>query len=106
MTGFSPDQSVESVFAEASQFSRLASKRLHRALGFGRGKGVAGGAKILLRAGVASLLNATHPEVEFPRSQAKVIAKVNEALASGDRDTMLDLAAKLEADNTLGCPLN
>jgi len=37
---------------------------------------------------------------------ADVIADVNAALASGDRQTMLDLAGELDADNNLGCPLN
>jgi hypothetical protein len=31
---------------------------------------------------------------------------VNAALASGDRERMLGLAAALDADNNLGCPLN
>lgn len=104
--GYSPTQSVESVFAEAAEFPRLARKRLRRALGLGGGKGRAGGAKMLLREAVASLLNAAHPDVAFPRSERAVLAAVSDALASGDRQTMVDLAAELAADNSWGCPLN
>jgi hypothetical protein len=39
-------------------------------------------------------------------TRAQVIASVDAALASGDRDTMLILASALDADNNLGCPLN
>jgi hypothetical protein len=35
-----------------------------------------------------------------------VIADVNAALATGNRDVMLSLAASLDADNNLGCPLH
>jgi hypothetical protein len=34
------------------------------------------------------------------------VASADVALASGNRDMMLVLAAALDADNNLGCPLN
>jgi len=105
-TSYTPDQSVESVFAAASAFGS-GSKRLLRALGFNqRGSGAAGGAKILLRAAVASVLNASHPEVGFPTRERDLIRAVNEALESGDRDGMIALADELAANNSLGCPLD
>jgi selenocysteine lyase/cysteine desulfurase len=61
---------------------------------------------ILLRAAVASLLNASHPDVSFGASAATVIGAVNAALASGDRATMLSLASDLDARNNAGCPLS
>jgi len=76
------------------------------ALSFGGGSGVAGGARNLLRAAVAALLNSTSPNVDYTMTTAEVINAVNAALASGDRDTMLKLAGELDADNNLGCPLN
>ncbi|HET8797233.1 MAG TPA: hypothetical protein VFO89_06090, partial [Thermoanaerobaculia bacterium] len=76
------------------------------ALGFGGGPGVSGAAEILLRAGVAALLNAAHPSVAYPQTPSTVLTTVNAALASGNRDTMLALAAQLDADNNRGCPLN
>jgi hypothetical protein len=35
-----------------------------------------------------------------------VISRVNAALASGNRATMVALAAQLESFNSAGCPLN
>jgi hypothetical protein len=58
-----------------------------------------------MRAAVASLLNAAHPDVEFTLTVAQVIGQTNAALASGDRDTMLILAAGFDFDNNLGAPL-
>ncbi len=105
-TGYTTDQTVGSVFADASGFPDLASASLIGALDFGGGNGAEGGARILLRAAVAALLNAAHPDVVYPTSAADVISMVNAALASGDRDTMLALATSLDNDNNLGCPLN
>jgi hypothetical protein len=79
---------------------------LRQALSFKDGPGTAGVARILLRAAVAALLDSAHPDIDYPRSTADVIADVNAALASLDPSTMLDLAAELDADNNLGCPLN
>lgn len=105
-TGYSPVQSVQSVFAQSAAFPGIGSASLLEALNFGGGPGAVGGAKILLRAAVASLLNSASPDVEFPRSAADIIADVDAALASGNRSTMLSLASQLDADNNVGCPLN
>ncbi len=104
-TGYSPAQSVSSVFAAAGAYTQ-GSASLLDALSFGGGPGVEGGVKILLRAAVAGLLNASHPGVDYTTSAAALIADVDAALASGDRDTMLALASSIDADNNLGCPLN
>ena len=104
--GYSPSQTILSVFSESWRHPALAGSTLHEALGFGGGAGVEGAAEILLRAAVAALLNGAHPGVDYPRYASDVIANVNTALASGNRDTMLSLAAALDADNNLGCPLN
>lgn len=104
-TGYSPGQSVVSVFADAGAYPQGAASLLE-ALQFGGGPRVEGGVKILLRAAVASLLNASHPGVDFARSAADVIADVNAALATGNRHTMLALATALDNDNNDGCGLN
>ena len=105
-TGYSPSQKVNTVFANAMTFyPTLGNATLLDALGFAGGPGGEGAAEILLRAGVAALLNASHPGVAYPRTPASVIADVNNALLQ-TRDAMLTLAAQLDADNNLGCPLN
>jgi len=103
-TGWDADDPVTDAFSEAGAYTAGALS-LHGALVGGGGSGVEGGARILLRAAVAALLNASHPDVAYPRSEADVISDVNAALASGDRDTMLALATALDLDNNLGCSL-
>ncbi len=105
-TGYAPSQKVGSVFSGASAFPSLASKTLLQALQGGGGPGLDGAAKILLRAAVAALLNAAHSGVDYPRTTAEILADVNAALSSGNRNTMLNLATALDNDNNLGCPLN
>ena len=108
-TGFSPDQTVVSVFSEAAAYPDLngdtVEDTLLDALNFGGGDGVEGGARILLQAAVAALLNAAHPDVNYPMPEGDVIAKVDAALASGDPDTMLDLEEILNEYNNFGGPL-
>ena len=106
LTGYSPSQSVDSIFAQADSYPGLGSATLIEALDFGGGPGVVGAAEILVRAGVAALLNAASPEVAYPMTVAQVIAQVDTALANGDRDTMLLLAAELDGYNNLGCPIS
>lgn len=105
-TGYSPSQTTGSVFSGASAFPSLASQTLLQSLQGGGGPGTLGAAKILLRAAVAALLNAAHSDVDYPRTTAEILADVNAALTSNNRDTMLELAGGLDSDNNLGCPLN
>ena len=105
-TGYSPSQTVSSVFIQVVLYPSLSTARLLDSLSFGGGPDLSGAAEILLRAATAALLNASHPNVSYPRPPSTVIADVNGALASQNRDVMLALAAALDADNNLGCPLN
>lgn len=104
-SGYSPGQTAGSVFSLGG-FPSLASQTLLQTLQGGGGSGTTGAAKILLRAAVAALLNAAHAGVEYPRTTTAIIADVNAALASNNRNTMLALATALDDDNNLGCPLN
>jgi hypothetical protein len=98
-----PGQNLDPVFAVPPTL--VDNVTLLQALSFPGGPGARGGAQILLRAAVAALLNAASPAVEFPLSQSDVIAQVNAALASGNRQTMLSLASQLDKLNNLGCPM-
>lgn len=107
-TGYSPDQTVGSVFTipgSPPHLAALGNDSLMTALGYPGGTNLVGSAQILLRAAVASLLNAAHPDVDFTRTAASVIADVNAALATKDRTIILALATELDADNNLGCDL-
>lgn len=103
--GYGPYQVVGTVFSASNPYG-LDTLTLLDALKFKGGPGEDGGARILLRAAVAALLNASNSGVEYPRTTAEIIADVNAALASGNRNTMLALKDGLDADNNLGCPLN
>ena len=106
-TGYSPSQTVASVFSLPNGvISQLGSNTLLQALAYQGGSDLKGAAQILLRAAVSAVLNAAHPEVnDYPLSAADVIAKVNAALATKDRNTILALASLLDGYNNLGCPL-
>jgi hypothetical protein len=84
----------------------LDNSTLLQALQFGGGPDVTGAAQILLRAAVAALLNSTNSTVDYQLTTAELIAQVNAALATGDRDKILALATKLDQYNNAGCPLN
>ena len=57
----------------------------------------------LARHGVAALLNASNPDVDFAFTTAEVIALVHDAIVSGDFETAHQLLA---AANEQGCPLS
>ena len=104
-TEYSISDEIGSVFDVPPCVGELATDSLIKALYYGGGDGVVGAAQNLLRAAVASVLNSVSPKVDFPHTEATIIALVNNALASCDRDTMLSLAESLDNDNNLGCPL-
>jgi hypothetical protein len=104
-TGFSPSQTLESVFNVPDAYG-VDNSTLLAALSFPGGPTVADAARLLLHHAVAALLNASHPGVDYPRTAASIIADVNAALATGSRSTMLTLKSALDSDNNLGCPLN
>jgi hypothetical protein len=97
-------------FTIPASLSSFANVTFVDALAGGGGPGINGAAKILFRASVAAYLNAAHEGVGYPLRRfsdpGHIQDAVNEALASGDRQAMLDLAAELDALNNLGCPLN
>jgi hypothetical protein len=104
-TGYTPSQTLESVFNVPDKF-KLDSVTLRKALSFDSGSSTTAAARTLLRYAVAAILNGAHPGVNFPRTDAEVIADVNAALVSDSRSTMLNLAADLRADDNLGCALD
>jgi hypothetical protein len=104
-TGYAPNDALSSVWPQTNTYN-LGDKSLLNGLNFGGGGGNRGAAKILLRAAVAGLLNASHPDVDYAGlSESALIDAVGAALASQDRATMLDLADRIDQDNNAGCPI-
>ena len=61
-------------------------RALLAALQGGGGPGLDGAVTVLLRAGVAAVLNASDPNVQFGSTPTAIIKLVNQALATLDRD--------------------
>ena len=91
----------------------FADVNLFDALSLQGGRDAVGGAEILLRHAVAALLNADLTGylddqgllggfLPYPKTVAEVISEVNAALETGDRQTMLELAAQLDGINNGG----
>jgi hypothetical protein len=80
------------------------------ALSYQGGPGAAGAERILLRAAAAGWLNAAHEGLGYPwrrnNDPGNLVATVNAAIQSGNREAMLALAAEIDGLNNLGCPLN
>ncbi len=104
-TGLSADDRLESVFRSAAEYASLRAVSLSDALEFEGGEGVEGTAAVLLRAGVAAMLNAGHPRISFAYKPDEVVDTVNDALASGNLDRLRAAAESLEQADNMGCPL-
>lgn len=104
--GYFPGRIISTIFTGV--VPALASESMLDALQGGGGQGLVGAESILLRAAVSALLNASNPNVSYAFSTANIISAVNAALATGDRDTILQLATLLDNANngTGGCPLS
>jgi len=104
---YDTSRTLGSVFSFGPDFTSLASKTFLEALNFRGGNTIQAAAQILLRQAVAALLNAENPNVSYPRTVTEVVDAVNGVLntATPTRDSILALAASLDADNNLECPL-
>lgn len=107
-----PDMTVGAIYADAP--ASVADLTLEEALRAKGGSGADGASAILVRAAVAAWLNAASEELGYPwrrmsgglEGRPALVPTVNDAFASGDRATMLELARRLDADNNLGCDLS
>lgn len=104
LTGYSPDQTLGSVFIIAPALMNLEGATLAEALQFGPAPGLEGGARLLLRQATAALLNAVHPELHFPSyTPVGLLRRIATALTA-NRGEMLAVAAQLKVLNRSGCP--
>lgn len=109
-TGLKPTDLVGKLFSNAYLYTlngtKMSKYTLVQALNFQGGSGLTGAAQILLRAAVAAELNARYQGIGYPLSAGAIITAVQNALASGNRGTMILLASQLDDLNNLGCVLN
>jgi len=110
-TGYNQSDLIQNVFTACAAMvgtyptACSGSATLLDALSFKGGSSLDGKAQILLRAAVAALLNAAHPDINYPMTPTDVINQVNAALTSGDATTIINLATTLDDLNNGECPL-
>jgi hypothetical protein len=75
---------------------------LLEALSFKGGPTLEDAMNLLAHHAAAAYLNSL--AVDYPLTTAEVVDMVNDALASGDRDTILAVKDVLDTNNNLGCP--
>jgi len=103
---YTTNTTVSSVFGPI--VASLSTETFLQALQGGGGPGLTGAEEILLRAAVAALLNTTNAHVAYPLTVGEITLLVDQALQSGNRETILSVASTLDAYNNGpgGCPLN
>ena len=107
-TGYATGQAISSVFTIPAEFTTkkgvpLNDHTLVEGLSFQGGETLGGAAETLLRAAIAGLLNANHPDGGYAYTTAQIVNGVNAALASYDRATMINLAGDFDTENNRGC---
>jgi hypothetical protein len=105
-TGYQEADLVGDLFLLPVELDFLADDTLAEALRYPGGNGIEGAARLLLRTAVVAVLNAAHPEVDYPLSVPEIVAIVDAALASLDRKTMQDARHEIGPRNGQGCPLD
>jgi hypothetical protein len=101
-TGIAPGTSFKSIF---TQYPVPPTDVVwYFALDGGGGPGVQGALLVLRRAAAAAYLNAA--KLNYGATPAQVVAAVNTAATSNNRNTILALATLLDNANNRGCPLN
>lgn len=105
---YGPGTLVRSVFECVEAAWDEDDTTLLDALGGGGGPSIIGAETILLRAATAALLNAQHPDVEYPLTVEEVIDRVDAVTCVEEkvRSDILDLAEDLDGYNNLGCPID
>jgi hypothetical protein len=86
--------------------SAISGNNFGQALNYSGGSGVLGAQRTLMRNAVAALLNAANTNVNYPLTTAQVIAQVNAALATNNRNAILAFEQVLDGYNNAGCPIN
>lgn len=104
--GYTPTILVTDVFENASLYDGLVGDSLDDALSYHGGNTTEGAAQILLRNAVASVLNAAHPNINYPVLLDDLIGEVNDALSSMNRAIMLNLDVILDDYNNLEADLS
>jgi hypothetical protein len=102
--GFTPDQTLGSVFTFPNAADPLAGATLHEALSFSGGPTLADKQALFLHHAVAGLLNAS-AGLDYELSVNGVTKTVNRLLAKNRAGAYERVKDEFDAANNLGCPL-
>ncbi|MBC7080645.1 MAG: hypothetical protein H5T44_00095 [Thermoplasmatales archaeon] len=104
---YNPDDKINSIFdrTASSPYTNIGELTLLQVLNYKGGDDIQDAAGILLRQAVAALLNAAHPDINYPLTEEEIISMVNDALDTENRDDILSLAEELDEYNNLGATL-
>ena len=104
---YTPDSNLRDVFV-TSPVELVPDDTFLEALNYGGGPGLEGGTRILLRAAVAALLNASSPDVDFEVSTGHVVNTTILRLETQWRPNLITRATYFDFINngTGGCPLD
>lgn len=104
---YTPESNLRDVFV-TSPVTLVPDDTFLEALNYGGGSSLEGATRILLRAAVAALLNASSPDVNFEVSTGHVVNTTIDRLESQWRPSLLTRAAYFDFINNAaaGCPLN
>jgi hypothetical protein len=105
-TGYSPSQTLNTLFTFPSSLASIGNNTLMEALNFSGGPTLEDAARLLLHQAVAALLNGAHEHVHYRWPAGFVIYNTNRALASLDISTMFAIKDRWERENNSGCTLN
>ena len=97
--GIEPNTRLDSIFSIPAELNDFADDTAEEALRYHGGKGVEGGARLMLRTSVAAMLNANAQDVDAN----EVVRAVNHALSSLDRGTLIASKADLEGMSHATC---
>jgi hypothetical protein len=102
-TGYTPNMLVGDIFNVPPEYNHLADDTLLQALRYRVLFGADRLAKLLIRQGIAGVLNSAHPDVNYIYTLGDVQWLVNYPLKSGDPAIMREWMNLLREQNILGC---
>ncbi|MBP7110380.1 MAG: hypothetical protein KBB09_02260, partial [Firmicutes bacterium] len=96
-----PDDNIRLMFPDVTKWYRLDSQTLMETLERKIKQTESNAPSILLRQAVAAVLNACHPNINYPKSAEWIISAVTHELNDGTYASMLVLAGQLDIWNNL-----
>jgi len=102
---YAPTDTIGATFNLTSAQTPYAGTTLLDGLKFQGGTDVLGGERILFKQAIAGLLNSS-AGLDYGATPTQIINMTRNAILSGDRNRMVNLAHQFDIRNNVGCPLS